>query len=987
MRKQTKKIAFAVLFSMAMSFMAPAQMPAFAAKTFEYVEETTGESIKELALEVGEQVNLKPIGANSSTKWTSSNPRVAVVDSMGVITALSKGTATITMTLSGYTSEGVKVSVDDDREVAIGVTEEVFGYTMEKGTDVEFMYFGLLDGTEGRYDCNWTSTNPSVATVDSATGKVTAKKEGFTVLCLTLTNKTTSTKYEARPIAIEVVADGTGTVATATPMPTKPTSPIIQPTKKPTTTTKPTATPTPTELPEATATPVPTTAPVGEDIAYIATLVADNCIVVDFLNKKVDYDAIDVQLYKVVELSNNDSMKVRVSMESQLSSNGTKINVYPGDSDVFENDTQYIVQVNGEHNAKTINVHIGEPNRVEVSYECLGEEGKAYVYDEVMGLEVPVTLSYQVYYNTINVTETYKNQGYIEYEILSAQNPNDVDLSGDILNFYSKTYATLKATYFYSDENGDYKECKNTKPISIAAVKLPTYKIDGLVEWTVVDATESTAIDWEKPVKYTVAGAEDQKIVALIVDNYGRYYSTDERGVNEEKGIYFVENAEQIFSMMGYRTEFSFDIVNNNFIVESDGELITYETVKQGNAILEVINDSTDTVKEYPIYPIQVKDAKKLNGIQASTTSVALTTNTLPGYEENFAQAEIEILLKDQYGNEWTGDYDLELSSNVDDVDEALGGTTSSPAYLEGTTLYIDAENIMDVTNRTSVSFTVTETTTKRTTKVTVTLKKPKLSDINEVVVNSYQIGLKENVVKLMDTKAEDEIRAAQLEIYQLSSGVKVGLYDSSQIVIQESANHNFTVDNCAEGQVYVLVLGPDGKAVKEAESSDSVGVWIDSTEDCVMINVAGRDEDDSSMIEFLEKGKYTIKVTRITSVDKKVQKSTITPTSLSFTVEDNTSDVVFQSLRNRKTNITVSGKTDVESVKQIIVENFRFRLGNKEWTTLTTDMIKDVKFTPSKEYLVVHDIEFAVPYENEDSSMSYKKVIKGLNQAISFEK
>ena len=155
--------------------------------------------------------------------------------------------------------------------------------------------------------------------------------------------------------------------------------------------------------------------------------------------------------------------------------------------------------------------------------------------------------------------------------------------------------------------------------------------------------------------------------------------------------------------MMGYRTEFSFDIANNNFVVESDGELITYETVKQGNAILEVINDSTDTVREYPIYPIQVKDAKKLNGIQASTTSVALTTNTLPGYEEEFSQAEIEILLKDQYGNEWTGDYDLELSSTVDDVDEALGGTTSSPAYLDGTTLYIDAENIMDVTNRTSL--------------------------------------------------------------------------------------------------------------------------------------------------------------------------------------------------------------------------------------------------------------------------------------------
>lgn len=984
MRKQTKKIAFAVLFSMAMSLTAPSQMSAFAANTFEYAEEVTGESIKELALEIGEQVNLKPIGATSSTKWTSSNPKVAVVDSMGVITALSKGTATITMTLNGYTSEGVKVSVGDDREVAIGVTEELFGYTMEKGTSVEFMYFGLLDGTEGRYECNWTSTNPSVATVDSATGKVTAKQEGFTVLSLTLTNKNTKTVYEARPIAIEVVEGNESTVATVTP---RPTTSILQPTTKPTVTPKPTATPkatatpVPTELPEAT----PTSAPVGEEVAYIATLVADNCIVLDFLNKKVDYKTTEIELYKVVELSNNDSMKVRVSIESELGSNGTKINIYPGDDNVFENNKQYIVQVNGEHNAKTINVNIGEPNRVEVFYECLGEEGKAYVYDEVMGLEVPVTLSYQVYYNTVNVTETYKNQGYIEYEILSAQNANDVDLSGDVLNFYSKTYATLKATYYYLDENDEYKECRNTKPISIAAVKLPSYKVDGVVEWTVIDTTESTAIDWKKPVKYTIAGAENQKIVALVVDNYGRYYSTDERGVDEANGIYFIENNEQMFAMMGYRTEFTFDIRDNNFIVESDGELITYETVKQGNAILEIINDTTDTVKEYPIYPLQVKDARKLNGIQASTSNVSLTANTLSGYEEKFSQAEIEILLKDQYGNEWTGDYDLELSSNVDDVDDALIGTTSAPAYLDGTTLHIDAENIMDVTSRTNVSFTVTETTTNRTAKVTVTLKKPKLSDAGEVVVNSYQIGLKENKVKLVDEKENDEVRAAQLEIYQISSGVKVGLYNSNNIVVQESADHKFTVDNCAEGQVYVLVIGPDGKAVKEAESSDSVGVWIDSSEDCVMINVAGK--DSSSMIQFLEKGTYTIKVTRIISVDKKVEKTTITPNALYFTVEDNTNSVEFLSLKARKTNITVNSKNDMESVKQIIVENFRFRLGNKEWTTLTTDMIQDVKFTLSKEYLVVHDVVFAVPYGWEDSDMSYEKVVKGMNQAISFEK
>ena len=197
MRKQTKKIALSVLFSMAMSLVAPSQLSAFAAtKTFEYVDETTEESIKELALTKGEQVDLKPIGVSSysNAKWTSSNTKVAVVDSKGMITAMAEGETTIKMTIgdgSDYTSTPVKVFVKDDREVTIGVSEEVFGYEMKNGTSVDFQFFGLLDGAESRYECEWTSTNPSVATVDSATGEVTAKNEGFTVLGLTLTNKNT----------------------------------------------------------------------------------------------------------------------------------------------------------------------------------------------------------------------------------------------------------------------------------------------------------------------------------------------------------------------------------------------------------------------------------------------------------------------------------------------------------------------------------------------------------------------------------------------------------------------------------------------------------------------------------------------------------------------------------------------------------------------------------------------------------------------------
>ena len=153
------------------------------------------------------------------------------------------------------------------------------------------------------------------------------------------------------------------------------------------------------------------------------------------------------------------------------------------------------------------------------------------------------------------------------------------------------------------------------------------------------------------------------------------------------------------------------------------------------------------------------------------------------------------------------------------------------------------------------------------------------------------------------------------------------------------------------------------------------------------MINVAGKAEGDSSSLEFLAKGTYTIKVTAITNVtSNKVTKANVTPTSLYFTVEDNTSNVTFQSLRSKTTSIVVSNKNDKESVKQIIVELFRFRLGNKEWTNLTEEMITDVKFTVSKEHLVIHDIEFAIPCDGENSNMSYKKVITGLNKAIKFD-
>ena len=241
MRKQGRKIAFAMLFSMAVSLVAPSQMSALAApKSFYYAEQQTSETIAELALEIGEQVDLKFKGVSDykkyTNKWESSDKDVAVVDSAGNITARGKGTATIKYIVGDetvYTSNGVKVSVGEERNVTIGTaqTKALTAYSMDKGETINLKFYGLLDGAEDRYNCNWSSTDETVAVVSNS-GKVVALNEGLTVIQVKLTNKTTGTEYNARPIALQVLSDEVVEVPTTTPTVKPTTVPTATPTAR-----------------------------------------------------------------------------------------------------------------------------------------------------------------------------------------------------------------------------------------------------------------------------------------------------------------------------------------------------------------------------------------------------------------------------------------------------------------------------------------------------------------------------------------------------------------------------------------------------------------------------------------------------------------------------------------------------------------------------------------------------------------------------------
>ena len=201
--------------------IAPAARVAEAAttKTFTYAEQQTGDTVTTLVMNKGEKVDLKFIGVSNwktyTYKWVSSNTKVAVVDSAGMITALSEGVATIKLTISGgdgtkYTSTGVTVYVDSlDQEVSIGTSsqEEIKSYTIEMGKKATLKANGLKDNVGNRYEFDWSSTDTSVATITDD-GVITPVAPGLSVIQLTVKKVFSGEVFEATPIALLVVVPG-----------------------------------------------------------------------------------------------------------------------------------------------------------------------------------------------------------------------------------------------------------------------------------------------------------------------------------------------------------------------------------------------------------------------------------------------------------------------------------------------------------------------------------------------------------------------------------------------------------------------------------------------------------------------------------------------------------------------------------------------------------------------------------------------------------
>jgi uncharacterized protein YjdB len=150
---------------------------------------------------------------SSGVTWTSSSTSVASIDGTGMATTVAAGSTTITATLGSLTDTST-ITVVAAQLTSISVSSSTSGsnsnQSIAAGTTLQLSATGSFnDGSTQLFpNVTWTSSNPSVATVD-ANGLVTAVGPGTTTITATsggVSQTFTVTVTAATLVSINVTA-------------------------------------------------------------------------------------------------------------------------------------------------------------------------------------------------------------------------------------------------------------------------------------------------------------------------------------------------------------------------------------------------------------------------------------------------------------------------------------------------------------------------------------------------------------------------------------------------------------------------------------------------------------------------------------------------------------------------------------------------------------------------------------------------------------
>lgn len=156
--------------------------------------------------------------SNQKVNWSSSNDKIASVDSSGNVTAVAQGSATITATTEdGKKTANCAVTVTASTVAVTGVTVSPTSGTVNVGATLQ-LTATVAPSNASNKNVTWKSSNTNIATVDS-NGKVTGKAVGEATITVTTadggktaTCKVTVSKGSVTTITYSVAVDKTLTL-------------------------------------------------------------------------------------------------------------------------------------------------------------------------------------------------------------------------------------------------------------------------------------------------------------------------------------------------------------------------------------------------------------------------------------------------------------------------------------------------------------------------------------------------------------------------------------------------------------------------------------------------------------------------------------------------------------------------------------------------------------------------------------------------------
>ena len=131
-----------------------------------------------------------PAGASDAVTWRSSNADIVHVDANGRITGRRLGTATVTATAAGGVSVATTVTVTSTAVPVSAVILDITSATVRAG-DVIRLNATITPHNATDRTLTWTSSNPSVASVDTV-GRVIGERAGTATITATAPNGRTA---------------------------------------------------------------------------------------------------------------------------------------------------------------------------------------------------------------------------------------------------------------------------------------------------------------------------------------------------------------------------------------------------------------------------------------------------------------------------------------------------------------------------------------------------------------------------------------------------------------------------------------------------------------------------------------------------------------------------------------------------------------------------------------------------------------------------